>query len=252
MKQRIIGVVPARMGASRFPGKPLAEIRGKSMLRHVADKATEYEHWNAFVIATCDQEIVDHIGSDHDVVMTSETHDRALDRVAEAYLKVCVDPRDDDIIVCVQGDEPMLELDMIEAIVKPIHESVSVTATVLAMPIVDEQIWLNRDTVKLVFNDDGKVLYTSRAPIPFAKQGFSLDLGAFRIVGVFAFTWASLREFTEARQSRLEILEACDSNRIFELSFDQYVAPISYRPCFSVDSPADIRLVDDSWGDTEV
>ena len=244
MTQRVFGIIPARMKASRFPGKPLVEICGKSMIRHVAETALEFTRWHAIYVATCDNEIVEHLRGDYKISLTSPHHTRALDRVAEAYINECPDPRDDDIVVCVQGDEPLLNVNMIAATVAPIEKSSTIKATVLAMPIIDEKIWENPDTVKLIFNDDGKVLYTSRSPVPYAKNGFSNDLGAYRIVGVFAFEWAALKEFTEASESRLEKLEACDSNRIFELSFDQFVARINYRECYSVDSPEDILLVE--------
>ena len=244
MTQRVFGIIPARMGASRFPGKPLVEICGKSMIRHVAETTLKFSEWNAVYVATCDDEIVEHLKGDYKVALTSSHDNRALDRVAEAYINECSDPRDDDIIVCVQGDEPLLDVNMIAATITPIKNSSHIRATVLAMPIRNEKIWKNPDTVKLLFNDEGKVLYTSRTPVPYAKNGFSNDLGAYRIVGVFAFEWAALKEFTEAPESRLEQLEACDSNRIFELNFDQYVARIDYRECFSVDSPDDILLVE--------
>ena len=234
------------MAASRFPGKPLAEISGKSMVRHVADTANKYKFWHSLTIATCDQEIIDHIDGDFKTVMTSEKHVRALDRVAEAYQKLCSDPREDDIVICVQGDEPMMNINMIESTIKPLQESKEVKATVLAMPIIDEIIWKNPDTVKLIFNEKGKVLYTSRSPVPYSKKAFDRSLGAHRIVGIFGFEWSALKEFTFAKESRLENIEACDSNRIFELSFDQYIAPIDYQECFSVDSPEDIHLVEES------
>ena len=159
MTSRVFGVIPARMAASRFPGKPLAEISGKSMVRHVADTANKYKFWHSLTIATCDQEIIDHIDGDFKTVMTSEKHVRALDRVAEAYQKLCSDPREDDIVICVQGDEPMMNISMIESTIKPLQDSKEVKATVLAMPIIDETIWKNPDTVKLIFNEKGKVLF---------------------------------------------------------------------------------------------
>ena len=244
MTQRVFGIIPARMAASRFPGKPLVEICGKSMIRHVAETTIKFSDWNSVYVATCDDEIVEHLKGDYKISLTSPRHTRALDRVAEAFVNECAEPKEDDIIVCVQGDEPLLDVDMIAATINPIKNNSDIRATVLAMPIIDPKLWENPDTVKLLFNDDGKVLYTSRVPVPYAKNGFTSNLGAYRIVGVFAFEWAALKEFTEAPESRLEQLEACDSNRIFELSFDQYVARIDYRECYSVDSPEDILLVE--------
>ena len=169
MAQRIFGIIPARMAASRFPGKPLAIINGKSMVRHVADIANKYEKWHSLSVATCDQEIVDHLNGDFETIITSDIHTRALDRVAEAYQKICGTPRGDDLVVCVQGDEPMMNVDMISAVIDPIKNNTNIKATVLAMPIIDSKIWENPDTVKLIFNEAGKVMYTSEVQFPTVK-----------------------------------------------------------------------------------
>ena len=211
------------------------------MIRHVAERASRFGNWTSLHVTSCDQKIIDHLKDSYDTSLTSDSHTRALDRVAEHIYK-CPNPKN-DICMC-QGDEPLLQKSMIQAVIQPIIERDKVKATVLAMPILKKEIWLNPDTVKLIFNEDGKVLYTSRAPLPYAKTSFDEKLGAHRIVGIFAFEWSALKEFTEAPESRLEKLEACDSNRIFELSFDQYIAPVPYSECYSVDSPSDITLVE--------
>jgi 3-deoxy-manno-octulosonate cytidylyltransferase (CMP-KDO synthetase) len=143
---------------------------------------------------------------------------------------------------------------MIEAVIEPIAASSHVSATVLAMEIHDEEIWRNPNIVKLIANDLNEVLYTSRSPIPYAKDGFSPALGALRIHGIFAFRWKELREFTEFPETRLERLESCDSNRILDMPYSQYVAKYPNRHSFSVDSPEDVVLVeqympnDPLWG----
>jgi len=240
-----VGVIPVRMAASRFPGKPLFPILGKPMVEHVHARATLYTDWDALVVATCDDEIREACEQrGYTVIMTGDHHTRALDRVAEAVTKIAGGVADDDIVVCVQGDEPMLEPQMIVEVIRPIEERSDVEATVLAMEIHDEELWRNPNIVKLIANEDDEVLYTSRAPIPFAKDGFSKDLGALRIHGIFAFTWARLREFTEFPETRLEQLESCDSNRILDMPYRQYVAKYPNRYSFSVDSPEDVALVE--------
>jgi len=225
------------------------------MVEHVHARARLWDGWDDLVVATCDDDIrtvCERLG--HHVVMTGAHHTRALDRVAEAAALRVTPLGDDDIVVCVQGDEPMLEPEMIGEVVKPIVERPNVHATVLAMEIVDEDLWRNPNIVKLVANEDGEVLYTSRAPIPWAKEGFSPALGALRIHGIFAFTWRALRDFTTFRETRLERLESCDSNRILDMSTRQFVAAYPNRHSFSVDSPEDVLLVerhmpnDPLWG----
>jgi len=240
---KIIGVIPARMAASRFPGKPLYKIHGKAMIEHVYLRANLYKDWDRLVVATCDEEIKNFSESKNfPVVMTGDHHTRALDRVAEAVENLS-GTADDDIIVCVQGDEPMMRPDMIDAVVAPLLADETIPCTVLAMHITDNQLWLNPDTVKIIHNDKGEVLYTSRSPIPFCKGEFSEDLMARRIYGILAFRWKYLKEFTANNETRLELLEACDSNRILDMHFTQHIAPYPSIQSFSVDSPSDLELV---------
>ena len=232
------------MAASRFPGKPLFKIHGKAMIEHVFLRASLFKSWDQLVVATCDKEIKEFCDTkNYPVVMTADHHTRALDRVAEAILNLTEAVDEDDIVVCVQGDEPMMRPDMMDAVVAPLIANNSIPCTVLAMHITDEKLWLNPDTVKIVHKADGEVLYTSRAPVPFAKDGFSNELEARRIYGILAFRWRYLKEFTTSAETRLELLEACDSNRILDLPFAQYVAPYPSIESFSVDSPSDAELV---------
>jgi 3-deoxy-manno-octulosonate cytidylyltransferase (CMP-KDO synthetase) len=242
----IVGVIPARMAASRFPGKPLHPIRGRAMIEHVYLRARLYDGWRDLVLATCDLEIEKFA---HDrgipVAMTGSHHTRALDRVAEAVEHLSNPVSEDDLVVCVQGDEPMMRPDMIDAVIQPLLANPAIPCTVLAMHVVDESLWLNPDTVKIIHNDAGEVLYTSRAPVPYCKGPFSAALGARRIYGIFAFRWQYLKVFTAHSETRLEKLESCDSNRILDMPFRQYIAPYPSIKSFSVDSPGDIRIVEE-------
>jgi 3-deoxy-manno-octulosonate cytidylyltransferase (CMP-KDO synthetase) len=254
---RTIGIIPARMAASRFPGKPLHPILGKPMIEHVHARASMFDGWDSLVVATCDDEIRKACESrGYRVVMTGDHHQRAFDRVAEAVevLGQSHDVSDDDIIVCVQGDEPMLEPEMIREVVKPLYERPEIGSTVLTMEIRDVDTWLSPNVVKLVTNADGEVLYNSRSPIPWGKSGFSTDLGALRIIGIFAFRWNSLKEFIATPESALERFESCDSNRILEMRSRQWAATYPYRTLAAVDTPEDIAIVeshllnDPLWG----
>ena len=243
---KIIGVVPARMAASRFPGKPLYPIHGRPMLEHVFLRAQMYKGWDKLVMATCDEEIEQFSKSKgFPVVMTGSHHTRALDRVAEAVERLGEPVDATDIVVCVQGDEPMMRPDMIDAVTAPLLKDPSIAGTILAMHITEKSIWQNPDTVKLIHNAAGEVLYTSRVPLPYCKGEFSADLMARRIYGIFAFRWKYLQAFTAHEETRLEQLEACDSNRILDMSFRQYIAPYPHIQSFSVDSPSDIALVEE-------
>ena len=249
---KIVGIVPARMAASRFPGKPLRKIAGRSLVEHCYKRAALFDRWDGLFLATCDTEIADH-GQENDfpVVMTADTHTRALDRVAEAADNCGLGLGPDDIVVCVQADEPMLGPDFIEAVVAPMEADAEVPGTILAMNIVDEEQYRNPDIVKLVHDVNGDVLYTSRSPIPWCRE-FSPQIGARRIGGIFGFRLGFLKTFAAMPESPLELSEACDSNRFCDNGYRQRIAPVDYRPYFSVDSPADAELVerhirDDLW-----
>lgn len=250
---KIYGIVPARMASSRFPGKPLHPICGRPMIEHVFQRAKLFTRWDGLFLATCDESIATFAREkSFPVVMTSDTHVRCLDRVAEAITK-SAKPDANDIIVCVQGDEPMLHPQMISAVIKPLEEDESVNCTMLAMDIIDETQFLNPDTVKIIHDMKGDVLYTSRSPVPYCKT-FNINMGAKRVSGIFAFRWHFLKIFNELPESPLELHESCDSNRIIDHGFKQRIAPFNYQHYFSVDSPEDIALVekyikeDSLWG----
>lgn len=251
---KIVGIVPARMAASRFPGKPMFKLAGRPMLEHCFERAKLYPRWDGLFLATCDREIAEFGQSkNYPVIMTKDTHTRALDRVAEATEKCGLGINDDDIVVCVQGDEPLLHPDMIAAVVKPLDEDSSVNATMLGVHITDEEMYRNPDIVKIVHDLKGNVIYTSRAPVPYCKT-FSPALMARRVGGIFAFRWHALQWFSRTPESPLEQKEACDSNRIPDNGWFQRMAPYSVEKYFSVDSPSDADLVegamraDPLWG----
>jgi 3-deoxy-manno-octulosonate cytidylyltransferase (CMP-KDO synthetase) len=251
---KIIGVVPARMAASRFPGKPLHPIMGRPMIEHVFERARLFNRWSGLFLSTCDNEIADFGQSKgYPVIMTSEKHTRALDRVAETVEKCGMDIDDEDIVLNVQGDEPMMSPDMIDTVIMPFSNRSDINGTILSMDIIHEEQYLNPDILKIIHDLKDRVLYTSRSPIPYAKK-FSPELGAKRIYGIFAFKYHFLKTFTGLPESPLEIKEACDSNRLYDNGLHQHIAPYPYKHSYSVDSPEDIKLVekymekDPLWG----
>ena len=120
-------IIPARYASTRFPGKPLHPISGRPLLEHCYLRAKLYDRWDGLFICTCDEEIRAWAeGNGFPVIMTADTHTRALDRVAEAAENCGQPVADDDIVVCVQGDEPLLGPDMIEAVIKPFDDDATV------------------------------------------------------------------------------------------------------------------------------
>ena len=240
---KIFGFIPARMASTRFPGKPLKLIKGKPMLEHVVERARMFNGWNDLVVATCDKEIKNFLKlKKYKHVMTSIKHQRCLDRVYEAANKNRKKIKKNDLVVCVQGDEPMLNPKMIEAVIKPFKKDKKIDATVLAMNIIHDSQFKNPNIVKIIHDIKGKVLYTSRSPVPYCKK-FNKKIKAKRIYGIFAFKYYFLKRFYNLKPSPLEIVESCDSNRICDNGGGMYIAPIKYYPSFSVDTKADLKRV---------
>ncbi len=243
---KIIGIIPARMAASRFPGKPLKRILKIPMLAHVYFRAKKFLRWNYLSVAGCDKEIKNFCKNNKfNYIQTSKKHKRCLDRVYEACKKIKKKQsiNNNDIIVCVQGDEPMLDPNMINEVVKKIKKNHKAGSVVLGMKIINKKQFLDKNTVKIINRANGEVLYTSRSPIPYCKV-FNSKINAKRIYGIFSFKYKFLKKFYNTKESFLEKVEACDSNRICDNYGGQYVADYPYKKSFSVDCPADLKKVE--------
>lgn len=231
------------MAATRFPNKPLKKILGIPMIEHVYERSKLFKNWENLFLTTCDNEIKKFCYIKKiPVIMTSKKHKRCLDRVYEAASKV-KGIKDRDIVVCVQGDEPMMKTEMIENVLKPIYKNKNINSTVLAMDIVQESQFKDVNAVKIIHKISGEVLYTSRAPIPYTKK-FSKKTKAKRIYGIFAFRWHSLKKFYFTKPSFLEVSESCDSNRICDNYGGQFIAKQKYEDSFSVDTKEDLKKVE--------
>lgn len=232
------------MASSRFPGKPLYPICGLPMVEHVIRRAKMYNKWDGLFLTTCDKEIQEFGGSMRiPTVITSKTHERALDRVAEAATKCGIIIDENDIVLNVQADEPMMHPEMIDAAIQPMITDPDVSGTILAMHIVSKDQYYDPNVLKIIHKINGDILYTSRSPVPFCKK-FSPDLGIRRIFGIFGFKWHFLKTFTQLKPSPLELVESCDSNRLYDNGFTQRIAPYPYIESFAVDSPKDIVKVE--------
>lgn len=243
---KIYGIIPARMAATRLPGKPLKKICNMPMIEHVYKRAALFKNWEKLIIATCDKEIIEFAKYKNiPVTLTSHKHKRCLDRVYEAISQIekIKKIKNSDIIICVQGDEPMLYPQMINNVLKPFKKNKKVNSTVLAMDIIKKSQFLNPDVVKIIHDINGEVLYTSRAPIPYAKN-FSKKIKAKRIYGIFAFQWKFLKSFSKAKESFLEKVESCDSNRICDNGRGQFIAGQKFIDSYAVDTLKDLRKVE--------
>ncbi|HEX8686947.1 MAG TPA: 3-deoxy-manno-octulosonate cytidylyltransferase [Pyrinomonadaceae bacterium] len=237
--RRVVAVIPARMGSSRFPGKPLATLLGRPLVEHVYARASLCAALDAVYVATCDAEIRAAVeGFGGRVLMTSAAHERAGDRVAEA-----AEALEADVVVMIQGDEPMVTPRMIERAVAPLLDDESVACVNLARRVTREEEYLDRNTIKVVADARGDALYFSRAPVP--ADAFAGGAGApvFKQVCVIPFRREALREFARLRPTPLERAESVDMLRLVEHGRRVRLVEID-EETHAVDTPEDLRLVE--------
>ena len=237
---KIVAVIPARMGSSRFPGKPLASILDCPMIEHVYRRTAMCPALDEVYVATCDQEIMDSVNSfGGRAIMTSSSHQRASDRVAEATADFSA-----DIIVMIQGDEPMTYPQMIEASLAPLRSGDKQIACVnLTARIQTEEEFVDPNTIKVVMDADGFAVYMSREPIPTRHiQPFG-QLAAFKQVCIIPFTAAALQVFIRLPPTPLEVAESIDMLRFIEHGHKVKMVQTEYAT-HAVDTPEDLKLVE--------
>lgn len=236
---KTIAVIPARMGSSRFPGKPIAKILGRPMIEHIYKRVAMSKSLDATYIATCDEEIrqvAESFGAQ--VLMTADTHERASDRVAEAVEKL-----DADLIVMVQGDEPMTHPDMIDTAVAPFKSDPKLGCVNLVRKIDNEADYMDFNTIKVVMNQRNEALYMSRRPIPLlAKSGFA-GTAAHKQVCIIPFRRETLFQYTRLAPTPLEQLESVDMMRLLEHGLTVKMVPTEFNTQ-AVDTPADLARVE--------
>lgn len=239
MLMRTIGVIPARMGSSRFPGKPLAQISGRPMIEHVFRRAASAEILDELFVATCDEEIGRAAASfGARTIMTSAAHERATDRVAEA---VAGHPA--DVVVMVQGDEPMIQPSMIEAAVTPMLDDPSIRCVNLGAVIRSHSELTNPNTIKAVVGRDARVLYLSREPIPTTRL-LPFQVGRWvKQVCVISFRRDALEQFARFPTGPLEAAESIDMLRFLENDVPVHMVRTDVET-HAVDTPFDLREVE--------
>ncbi|MBQ7738671.1 MAG: 3-deoxy-manno-octulosonate cytidylyltransferase [Desulfovibrionaceae bacterium] len=239
----IIAIIPARMGSSRFPGKPLADIHGVPMVGHVAFRTKMSPLLNATYVATCD-DVIQKYCQDAGLpcIMTSDTHVRCSTRTAEALLKIEEQTGSKvDIVVMVQGDEPMLLPEMISKAVQPLIDDpkINVVNLMAQMDTLDE--FNDPNEVKVVVDHNSDALYFSREPIPSLKKG-AQKVPMRKQVCIIPFRRDYLLKFNALEESPLEIYESVDMLRILEHGDKVHMVEVTSRT-YSVDTPEDLERV---------
>lgn len=217
MNKNIVAIIPARMGSSRYPGKPLKKILDFPMIGHCLKRTELCEDLNDTYVATCDSEIHDYVLSiGGKSIMTSVDHERATDRTAEAISKIEEQTNSEvDIVVMVQGDEPMITPNMISESLFPFTKNEEINVVNLMAEINTISEFEDPNEVKVVVDNNNFALYFSREPIPSRKKEYK-EVNMLKQVCIIPFKKEYLIKFNKMKETPLEIIESVDMMRILE------------------------------------
>jgi len=234
-----IGVIPARYGSTRYEGKVLADIRGKPMVQHVYERALRSKTLSRVIVATDDGRVVEAVARfGGDVVLTSPFHACGSDRVAEA-----AGGMDVQLVVNIQGDEPMLDPLMVDEVVELLRRTPQAGIATLIRRIQREEDFTNPGYVKVVTNDRGMALYFSRSLIPYPRSR-TPEFRVYDHVGIYGFTKEALLRFGALGPSRLELIEGLEQLRALEHGIPVVVAETrSAVEAMCVDTAEDLERV---------
>jgi len=232
-------VIPARYESSRLPGKVLADIAGAPMIAHVVDRARESSAARV-IVATDDSRIANAVQDlDCEVCMTRTDHESGSDRLAEVVEKLAFG--DDDIIVNVQGDEPLVPGTLIDQVAAALEISGDAAMSTAAKAIDNEADVENPNIVKVVFTRAGNALYFSRAPIPFARD--QRHTNAWHHIGIYAYRASFLKRYDQLVRSSIEQTESLEQLRVLDNGDSIVVETVDYDTGIGVDTAEDLERV---------
>ena len=239
---KFIGIIPARFASSRFPGKPLIDIGGKTMIQRVYEQALKSTSLSKVTVATDDARIFEHVQSfGGSVVMTSESHQSGTDRCYEAAANSGVEK--DAVVLNIQGDEPFILPQQIDLLCSCFADEAVKIAT-LVKKIENESELQNPSTPKVIINKNSEAIYFSRSIIPFVRNkevGKWLAAAVFyKHIGIYAYRMETLFEITQLEQSALEIAESLEQLRWIENGYKIKTA-ITQHESIAVDTPQDLE-----------
>lgn len=251
-----IVIIPSRYSSTRFPGKPLCLLSGKPMIQHVYERVRSAKLVLDVFVATDSEEIANVVRTfGGKALMTSDMHESGTDRIAEAALKMQASGyrlQDNDVIVNVQGDEPLIRPEMVDEVVELMEDNRAAIGT-LAKRIEDPAEINDPNIVKVAFDADGFALYFSRAPIPYHRDLFGAEgkdacnitnsLFMFKHIGIYAYRKKTLHDFSGMRPSRLEKIERLEQLRAMENRLAIKVKQTMYES-IGVDTPMDMERVE--------
>jgi len=241
-------VIPARYASTRLPGKPLLDIAGKPMVVWVVEQAKK-SGAKSVVVATDDQRIYDVVTQfGYDVVMTQPDHQSGTDRIAEVASLLAW--REDTLVINVQGDEPLIEPEIIQQVAEKLASDDAVDMSTACFPINNWEDFINPNVVKVVFDDDAHAMYFSRAPIPYPRDQYAKDglneifsVNAYRHVGIYGYRTSFLKKYTKFKPSDLEVTEKLEQLRVLQEGYKIGVTLSLNQPAIGVDTVEDYHRV---------
>ena len=246
---KAIGIIPARYASTRFPGKPLVDLGGKSMIQRVFEQASSCKLLSEVFIATDDKRIFDHvIDFGGKVVMTSIDHRSGTDRCKEAIDNTSIKLDDDDVVVNIQGDEPFLNPNQIEMLLTCFQENPKTQIATLLKKIDTTEELFNPNVVKAITNKNNQAIYFSRQAIPFFR-GLNEDEWLskndyFKHIGIYAYRLNILNQITQLKPSSLEIAESLEQLRWLENAYT-IQTKITHFENIAIDTPDDLKKIND-------
>jgi 3-deoxy-manno-octulosonate cytidylyltransferase (CMP-KDO synthetase) len=237
----VLAIIPARYASTRFPGKPLVDIAGKSMIQRVYDQVSKAKLVSKVIVATDDDRIFDHVKSfGGNVIMTAETHVSGTDRCAEVSKSL----REYEIVINVQGDEPFLSPEDVDRVVQPLLDDDDLTISTLATPVNTTQTLFDPNAVKVVLNEQNRALYFSRQAIPFMRKIPQSDWlkhhRYLKHLGIYGFQSGTLQKLSQLPASGLERSESLEQLRWLESGYAIFVG-VTPNDSIGIDTPEDLK-----------
>lgn len=239
-----IGIIPARYASTRFPGKPLVDINGKSMIQRVYEQATQSKMLKKVLVATDDERIYHHVQQfGGNTVLTKIHHQSGTDRCYEAAVN---SNESIDVVINIQGDEPFINPSQIDLLCNCFINNAAVSIATLIKKISSTDVLLNENVVKVVVKKNGEAVYFSRSPLPYYR---GIDAAVwlnkhvyYKHIGIYGYTVEALKRITQLPQSALEIAESLEQLRWIENGFTIQTA-VTENESHAVDTPDDLKKI---------
>ncbi|HID69278.1 MAG TPA: 3-deoxy-manno-octulosonate cytidylyltransferase [Desulfobacterales bacterium] len=243
-KIQVVAIIPARYQSNRFEGKPLALINGKPMIQHVVERAKAVKLLSRVVVATDDQRIADCVASfGGEFVLTRNDHVSGSDRLAEAA--ELLDISEHDVVVNIQGDQPLFDAEVVEQVAGPLLEDPSLPMSTLIYKIVRPEEISDPNHVKTVFDHENNALYFSRAPVPFQRNPEDEDSPTYyKHLGFYAYRKGFLLTFVALPEGEWERFEKLEQLRALEYGYKIKVV-LTTHDSIEVDTPEDLKRVEE-------